>query len=235
MRTCARSIEPKSLTLPFESPSCTVVHDDGCWPAPHISFQWNCPPVAKRARASPVISTFEPVSGANQPGEEIAASGGMSPLATAPTAAPRFTRPQPKCEAHCSSAGSEGSAPGSGVPAPAVLPFSTRSAVCSSSSRVSSGRSAIPWSRPALTTRAAAPEALLVFTEPVAPSIEIELFAPYCVVFAPRKNVCTGAFEPTHAGWPVKPHRRSPSMNCFEFCPRPSVSGTVPWISITCG
>src|SRR5207237_8283286 len=161
---------------------------------------------ANPARASPVTSTLEPVSGAYQPGEVIAASGGMSPATIAPTAAPTFARPQPKCDVHCSSAGSVGFAAGSASPLPSVLPLSTRSAVCSSSSRVSSGRSAIPWSRPALTTRPAAPDALLVLTEPVGPSIEIELLPPYCVVLAPRKNVLTGRFEPRHACRPVTPH-----------------------------
>ena len=71
--------------VPLESPSLAVVHEDGASPAPHMSFQWNWPPVAKRARAKPVISTFEPVSGAYQSGAAIAASGGMSPLSTAPT------------------------------------------------------------------------------------------------------------------------------------------------------
>src|SRR5438128_12109358 len=227
-RTAARSIEPKSVTVPLESPSLAVVHEDGASPAPHMSFQWNWPPVAKRARARPMISTLEPVSGAYQSGASIAASGGMSPLSTAPTAAPTLARPQPKCGVHCSSGGSVGSAAGSGTPVPDVLPSSTRSAVCSSSSRISSGRSAMPWSRPALTTSPAAPAALLVLTEPVAPSIEIELLPPYWVVLAPRKKLCTGAFEPKHAGWPVTPQTFSPSRNCLLSSPRPSVSGTVP-------
>ena len=71
------------MTVPSDSPSCTVVQDDGAPPAPpapHISFQWKWPSVAKRACATPVMSTLVPVSGANQPGESIAASGGMSPL-----------------------------------------------------------------------------------------------------------------------------------------------------------
>src|SRR6476619_6453363 len=134
----------------------------------------------------------------------------MLPLRTAPTAAPRSARPQPECEVHCSSDGSVGSAPGSAIPAPSVFPARTRSAVCSSSSRVSSGRSATPWSSPALTTSAAAPAALLVLTEPVGPSIEIELLPPYWVVLAPRKNVPTGAFDPRHAGWPLAPQSFSP-------------------------
>src|SRR6266566_947184 len=219
---------PKSVTVPLESPSLAVVHEDGASPAPHMSFQWNWPAVAKRARARPVISTLEPVSGAYQSGASIAASGGMSPLSTAPTAAPTLARPQPKWDVHCSSGGSVGSAAGSGTPVPVVFPFSTRSAVCSSSSRVSSGRSAIPRSSPALTTSAAAPAALLVLTEPVAPSIEIELLPPYWVVLAPRKNVCTGALEPKHTGWPLKPHSFSPSSHCLFSWPRPAVSGTVP-------
>src|SRR5436305_9547747 len=112
--------------VPLESPSLAVVHEDGASPAPHMSFQWNWPPVAKRARASPVISALDPVSGAYQSGELIAASGGMSRLITAPTAPPTSARPQPKCGVHCSSGGSVGSAAGSGVPVPAVLPLSTR-------------------------------------------------------------------------------------------------------------
>src|SRR6185312_9691678 len=219
---------------PLDSPSCTVVHEDGVCPAPHISFQCRCPPVAKRARASPVISALAPVSGEYHSGESIAASGGMSPLATAPTAAPTSARPQPKCVVHCSSAGSAGFAPGSGTPTPAVFGASTRSAVCSSSSRVSSGRSAIPRSRPALTTSAAAPAALLVFTEPVGPSIAIELLPPYCVVLAPRKKVETGRLEPRHACRPAAPHSPSASVHCDASSPRPTVSGTVPWISIAC-
>src|SRR5207253_9781366 len=108
LRIALRSSEPKSVSVPQESPSRTVVHDDGCCPAPHMSFQWNCPPVAKRARARPVISALEPVNGAYQSGESIAASGGMLPATTAPTAAPMSARPQPKCEAPCPPAGHGG-------------------------------------------------------------------------------------------------------------------------------
>src|SRR5439155_10137459 len=120
---------PKSVTVPLELPSRTVVHDEGCWPAPHMSFQCSWPPVAKRARASPVISALEPVSGAYQSGESIVASGGMLPATTAPTAAPMSARPQPKCELHCWSAGSVGLAPGSGLHVPGPLSVSTLSAV----------------------------------------------------------------------------------------------------------
>ena len=42
-------------------------------------------------------------------------------------------------------------------------------------------------SRAELTTMPAAPDALPVLTEPVAPSSEIELLPPNWVVFAPRK------------------------------------------------
>src|ERR1700730_9983293 len=199
-----------------------------------MSFQWNFPPLAKRARARPVISVREAVSGAYQSGELIRASGGMLPLATAPTAAPTLARPQPKWEVHCWSGASVGMAPGSPTPAPVVLPSRTRSEVCSSRLRVSSGRSAMPWSRPALSTSPSAPAALLVLTDPVGPSIEIELLPPYWVVFAPRKTVLTGALEPRHAGCPLAPHSFSPLTHSAELVPRPTVSGTVPWISIAC-
>src|SRR5207253_1401980 len=143
VRTAFRSIEPKSVTVPLESPSRSVVHEEGSCPGPHMSFQWSCPPVAKRARASPVISALEPVSGAYQSGESIAVSA-----------------------------------------------------------------------------------------EPVGPCIEIERLPPYCVVLAPRKNVPTGALEPGHAGWPMKPHSFWPSTHWLDGSPRPSVSVTVPSISI---
>jgi hypothetical protein len=82
------------------------------------------------------------------------------------------------------------------LPAPATLPSLpvappvTRSAVCSRIARVSSGRSTIGvgwWLSAALITSAAAPAALPVFSEPVEPTIEIELLPPNWVVFAPRK------------------------------------------------
>ena len=151
--------------------------------------------MAKRARARPVISTAAPVVGAYQSGESIAASGGICPERASDTAAPRFTRPQPKCEVHWSIEGRFGLAARSGEPTPATLPAIpvappvTRSAVCSRISRVSSGRSAIGGvaSSAEEITSAAAPAALPVFSEPVVPSIEIELLPPYWVVLAPRK------------------------------------------------
>src|SRR4051794_112375 len=93
VRTASRSTEPKSVTSLVESPSLAVFHVVGASPGPHSSFQWNLPPVAKRARASPPTSTLLPVNGANQSGEEIAASGGILPLAASETALPRSTRP----------------------------------------------------------------------------------------------------------------------------------------------
>ena len=170
-----------------------------------------------------------PVSGANQSGASIAASGGSLPPAARATAAPRLTRPQPKWLVHCSSGVAQappllvgvagathvGGAPGSGTPVPAVLGWVTRSAVCSRISRVSSGLGVIPWSIAALTTSAAAPEALPVLAEPVVPSIEIELWPPYWVVLAPRKYVCGGAALPS---------------------PRPAISDLIPVVAATtCG
>ena len=81
-----------------------------------------------------------------------------------------------------------------------------------------------------LTTKPAPPDALPVLIEPVAPSIEIELLPPNCVVLAPRKNVLTGAFVP-NAGtraW-MKLQKSCPPEQSW---PSPTVSGTVPWISI---
>ncbi len=52
-----------------------------------------------------------------------------------------------------------------------------------------------------------------MFTDPVGPSIEIELLPPYCVVLAPRKNVLTGAFEPRHGCSPLTPQSFSPSTH----------------------
>jgi len=49
------------------------------------------------------------------------------------------------------------------------------------------------------------PPLLCVSTEPVGPSIAIELLPPYCVVLAPRKNVPTGAFEPRQCGLAARP------------------------------
>src|SRR5436190_16438662 len=137
----------------------------------------------------------EPVSGAYQSGESIAAWNGIlfASLA-AETAAPRFTRPQPKCASQPGPAGS-------GVPTPPVFPCVTSSAVCSRISRTSSGLSVKPAPRPALTTSPAAPEARPVLIEPVAPSIEIELLRPNCVGLAPRKNVPGGAFVPRPWLW----------------------------------
>src|SRR5436190_10294395 len=180
---------PKLVTVEVESPCPTVLQLVGVSPAPHSSFQWKLPLVAKRARASPVIGRLSAVIGAYQSGESIAASGGILPLWATAAAAPRLTRPQPKCVVHWSIEGAEALAPGSATPRPAVLPEVTRSAVCSRISRVSSGRS---WtdgfaSRAALITSAAAPAALPVFSDPVVPSIEIELLPPYWVVLAPRK------------------------------------------------
>src|SRR3954451_25483724 len=132
---------PKLVTVELESPSSTVFQDAGVSPTPHSSFQWKSPPVAKRARASPVTGRLSPVIGAYQSGELIAASGGILPLWATATALPRLTRPQPKWVVHWSIDGARAFAPGSGVPVPVVLPVVTRSAVCSRISRVSSGRS----------------------------------------------------------------------------------------------
>ena len=85
------------------------------------------------------------------------------------------------------------------MPVPSVLAGSTSSAVCSRSSRVSSALSVSPCSRAAAITSAAAPAALPVFVEPVAPSIEIDDLPPNCVVFAPRKYVFSGAIVPAPA------------------------------------
>ncbi len=181
LRTLVRSIEPKSVTVPVEVPLLAVVQLVGASPTPHSSFQLKLPPLAKRERARPVISIELPVTGAYQSGESIATSGGILPLCASATAAPRFTRPHPKCVVHWSIEGFVGSAPGSGTPSPSVFGVKTRSAVCSRISRVSSGRSVTAGlaSRAALTTSPAAPAALPVFSEPVEPSIEIELLPPY--------------------------------------------------------
>src|SRR6266576_3333518 len=183
------SMLPKSVTEDVESPWPAVCHEVGTSPAPHSSFQWKLPPGAKRACARPLIGRLSPVTGAYQSGESMAASGGILPLWATATAAPRFTRPQPKCVVHWSIDGAAGFAPGSGAPSPVVLLEVTRSAVCSRISRVSSGRRSTRGeaSLAALTTSAAAPAALPVFSEPVVPSIEIELLPPYWVVLAPRK------------------------------------------------
>src|SRR4051795_6490670 len=66
---------PKLVTVELESPSSTVFQDVGVSPTPHSSFQWKSPPLAKRARASPVTGRLSPVIGANQSGEAIAAGG----------------------------------------------------------------------------------------------------------------------------------------------------------------
>ena len=95
-RTWFRSTLPNWVTVELEAPWATVFHAVGASPVPHSSFQWKLPPVAKRARARPVIFTLLPVSGAYQSGESIAASGGILPLWASDTAAPRFARPQPK-------------------------------------------------------------------------------------------------------------------------------------------
>src|SRR5579884_210443 len=174
--------------------AATVQEFDAGWtPGAHISFQEKLWPVAYGATATPLTFSVLAVSGANQSGESIAAIGGILPLAATAVAAPRSTRPQPKCEVHwrsgvaqapceltgVSPAGQVGGAIRSG--APIVPPFGVvaRSAVCSRISRVSSGVRAIPCSSAALITSAAAPEALPVFCEPVVPSIEIELWPPY--------------------------------------------------------
>ena len=133
------------------------------------------------------------------------------------------TRPQPKCVSHPGCAGS-------GVPVPPVFPGVTSSAVCSRISRVSSARRLVPASRAALTTSAAAPEALPVLTDPVGPSIEIELLPPNWVVFAPRKKVPGGMFEPKAGSCPwMKSQTGCPLL---QSIPSPTLSGTVPWISI---
>ena len=82
----------------------------------------------------------------------------------------------------------------------------TSSAVCSTIVRDSSAVNSTPASRAALIVSATAPAALPVLVDPVGPSIDTELWPPNCVVFAPRKYVCTGAFEPRQAAggstWP---------------------------------
>src|SRR3954454_18586906 len=112
---------PKLVTVELESPSSTVFQDVGVSPTPHSIFQWKSPPVAKRARASPVTGRPSAVIGAYQSGESIAASGGILPLCATAAAAPRLTRPQPKCVVHWSIEGAEALAPGSPMPTPAVF------------------------------------------------------------------------------------------------------------------
>src|SRR3954471_7930706 len=113
---------PKLVTVELESPPSTVFQDVGVSPTPHSSFQWKSPPLAKRARASPVTGRLSPVIGAYQSGESIAASGGILPPWATATASPRLTQPQPKCVVHWSTDGLLASAPGSATPVPAVLP-----------------------------------------------------------------------------------------------------------------
>src|SRR5262245_36831361 len=95
---------PKSVTVPFELPLEAVVQLVGVSPAPHSSRQvkW-LELLANRARARPVTCMLVLVTGAYQSGESIAASGGIWLLWASATAAPRSTRPQPKCVVHWSS------------------------------------------------------------------------------------------------------------------------------------
>ena len=160
-------------------------------PAPHSSFQWKCPPVAKRARARPVIVERSSRSAARtSPASRSPPRAGSRRSARRRPPRRRSRGPSRSAWSTARRRAAPGSAPGPGRRRRRCSPVSTRSAVCSRISRVSSGRSvdAVVESA-ALTTSAAAPEALPVFSEPVGPSIEIELLPPYWVVLAPRKKV----------------------------------------------
>src|SRR3954451_19151775 len=119
---------PKLVTVEREPPSSTVLQAVGVSPTPHSSFQWKSPPVAKRARASPVTGGLSAVIGAYQSGDAIAASGGILPLCATAAAAPRLTRPQPKCVVHWSIEGAEALAPGGPMPTPRPFPWGPRPA-----------------------------------------------------------------------------------------------------------
>ncbi len=120
------------------------------------------------------------------------------------------------------------------MPRPTVLAGRTSSAVCSSSSRVSSADSVTPCSRAAAITSAAAPAALPVFVEPVGPCIEMDDLPPNCVVFAPRKYVDTGTWVPSPAARAMAMiASRMPGSPSWlgSSWPSPSASATTPCTS----